>query len=264
MMSAIADSFQNVSSPVGFPRRVAAVVLCIVMLELLFSSFLTVGAKDNPDEDYKKNLSAVEIQALVRFSNAAQDHDLVGTLRNARGERVRFLLTMKDRYVRFTFDNPRQIIQLDLKDTSGLLREVVDDSEESVPFTRYAESVRGSDIWYEDIAMRFLYWPDPTLEGEERIKTRKCWKLRIYNPLNLGPYHCVEIWVDKGSGGIMKMQCYNYEGKMIKRSTVNSGHKLKSGAWVLKEMRVESFRPGEGSPYARSYLEIDKPQPTGS
>ncbi len=166
---------------------------------------------------------------------------------------------MKNSYIRFAFDDPFQIIQLDIQDESHLLREVVENSTKSISFTRYGESIRNSDIFYEDLAMRFLYWPDPTLEGEERIKTRKCWKLRIYNPGMLGPYHCVEIWVDKGSGGIMKMQCYDYDGKMIKRCTVNSGHKLENGAWVLKEMRVESFRPGEASPYARSYLEIDKP-----
>ena len=238
------------SSPIGFGKLLLAGLLLLTH----------PASAQNGDEDYKEDLNAEEIQALVRYSNAAQNSDLHGNLRNARGQNVRFRLTMQDRYVRFAFDNPRQIIQLDIKDSSYLLREAIGGKEGTVPFTRYAESIRGSDIWFEDLAMRYLYWPNPELEGEDRIKTRKCWKLRIYNPTNLGPYHAVEVWVDQKSGGIMKMQGYNYEGKMIKRCTVNSGHKLKTGAWVLKEMRVESFKPGEGSPYARSYLEIDKPK----
>ena len=232
-------------------------LVIIAALLMLFTPFGS-GARGENEEASEINDPA-EILAWVRYSNAAQDNDLFGTLRNARGERVRFRLTMKNSYLRFTFDEPLQIIQLNIEDSSYLLREVVNGSTVEIPSARYAEPIRGSDILYEDLAMRFLYWPNPTLEGEQRVKTRKCWKLRIYNPIKLGPYHCVEIWVDQGSGGIMRMQCYDYDGKMIKRCSVNSGHKLSSGVWVLKEMRVESYHPGENTPYARSYLEIDKP-----
>jgi len=230
------------------------------LISVVSACVLAPIASAQTDQDYKEKLTATEVQALVRYSNALQNTDLFGKLINSKGQKEPFRLTMQDRFIRFAFDKPAQIIQLDIKDSSYLLREAIGGQEKLIPFTRFAEPIRNSEIWYEDLAMRYLYWPKPTLEGEQKIKTRLCWKLRVYNPTNLGPYHCVEIWVDKGSGGLMKMQGYDYDGKMIKRSTVLGGHKLEDGTWVLKEMRIESFKPGASSPYAKSYLEIDKPK----
>jgi hypothetical protein len=251
---ALSDSKIVLRRPARRVRLPVLLVLLSVVLLWLHPE-TTFGSPSDPHED----LHPEEILALVRYSNVAQDHELSGRLRNALGQRVAFRLTMKDGSLRFVFEDPSQVIQLDVEDTDCLLWEITDQKREAIAHSRYSQSIRKSDILYEDLAMRYLYWPNPTLEGEERVKTRRCWKLRIYNPRYLGPYHCVEIWVDQASGSMMKMQCYDYDGKMIKRCTVNSGHKLKNGTWVLKEMRIESFQPGEASPFTRSYLEIDKP-----
>ena len=52
---------------------------------------------------------------LVRLSYALQDRKLDGTLRsNDTGREEPFTLTMTQMIIRFLFDNPKQIVHLDL------------------------------------------------------------------------------------------------------------------------------------------------------
>ena len=122
----------------------------------------------------------------------------------------------------------------------------------------YGESVRGMDFNYEDLSMRFLYWPNAKLMGEDRIRTVKCWYIRVMNPDRKGPYWTVDLWVHQESGGVARMDAYNFQSKLVKRFQVISVQK--SGkATILKEMRVESFNPLNGDRKGRTYMKLDKP-----
>jgi hypothetical protein len=223
-------------------------------LSLLAGSLLSTASFAQEAENAQV---AKEVQWLLRNSYSLHHHALGGNLRTEDGLKIPFELTLQENMVRFKFQNPIQIVHLDIEEGGAELREVVTGSNQPVPAERYAELIRGTDICYEDLAMRFLHWPNPELLGEESIKTRATWKLRIYNPGKLGPYHAVEVWVDKDSGGMLQLRAYNFDGKMVKEFKVVSGQKI-DGAWVLKQMRIESFEPGETIPYTRTYLEIDR------
>jgi hypothetical protein len=202
--------------------------------------------------------TAEEVQRVVKRSYVRQDMSLNGKLRNdSTGAQAPFVLSMLENTIRFRFDNPPQIINLDLNDKGFVLREVVKGRNTPVPKSKYSEKVRGTDVTYEDISMRFLYWPNPVMLPNETLNQRTCWKLRLNNPDASGAYGVAFIWVDKGSGSIMQMEGFDRQGKLIKRYKIISGMKVGDG-WMLKQLRVESFDPATQKRIGRTYLELEK------
>ena len=84
-----------------------------------------------------------------------------------------------------------------------------------------------------------------------------CWKLRLQPPARDAQYSNVLLWVDKESGAIMRIEGYDWQGRITKRFEVVSAQKIE-GRWFLKQMRVEEMQPGTNQVQSRSYLEIKK------
>lgn len=203
-----------------------------------------------------------EILRIVRMSQALQDlQRLTGKLRNDddEGKEHQMELTMADSMIRFVFKDPSEIINLDLGANSTRLRRVMKGANVDIPVALYGESVRGTAINYEDLSMRFLYWPNAQVVGEETVSFMKCWIVRVNNPDGRGPYGVVDVWVHKNSGAIAKMTAYDRQAKRVKEFTVRKGQKFK-GAWILKQMRVESYDPVSGKNTGRTYMEINDPR----
>ena len=116
---------------------------------------------------------------------------------------------------------------------------------------------RGTAVTYEDLALKFLYWPNARVTGENSISLRNCWKLELKAPNRQSQYSNVWLWVDKEGGALMKLEGYDWNGKLAKRFTVVSGQKIED-RWFLKQMRIEEFDPATGKQRARTYLEIMK------
>ena len=53
-------------------------------------------------------------------------------------------------------------------------------------------------ITYEDLALKFLYWPDARVVGEESVRSRRCWKIELQAPSHDSQYSGVMLWVDRG------------------------------------------------------------------
>lgn len=209
----------------------------------------------------KPAVNAEEILRMVRMSQALQTHDVLGTIRNKRtGKAERFALTMRQDLIRFRFDNPAQILSLNLQDKGTKMVESLAGKESEVSSKRGAESIRDFDLNYDDLSMRFLYWPNPQFVAMQKIKSQDAYQVRVYNPDKTAPYQAVEVWVHENSGAMLRMQAYNKEGKVIKRYEVNSGQKLDDGTWMLKEMLIETLEPGTNKALGRSSLEVDKAQ----
>jgi hypothetical protein len=202
-----------------------------------------------------------EILRLVRMSQALQDlKHLQGKLRNDdTGQEFPFDLTMADNVIRFVFaDPPKEIINLDLNDNGTKLTRVSSGGKVEMPLSLYGEAVRKTAINFEDLSMRFLYWPNAKVIGDESISFQKCWIVRVANPDNRGPYRTVDVWVHKDSGAMMQMRAYDAKGKLLKEFKVRKGQKYK-GAYILKQMRVESYNVDTNKINGRTYLEIDDP-----
>jgi hypothetical protein len=220
----------------------------LALVLALSSGALPVSAAPFPE--------AKDILASVRLQQAQQEIDLQGQLRENE-KIIPFRLTQTGPVIRYTFSKPDEALQLRLGDNDSRLEEVTREGVEKITPAQFDHKVRGTAITYEDLSLRFLYWPNARVTGENSISLRNCWKLELKAPNRQSQYGNVWLWVDKEGGALMKLEGYNWNGKLAKRFTVVSGQKIED-RWVLKEMRIEAFDPATGKAQSRTYLEIKK------
>jgi hypothetical protein len=200
--------------------------------------------------------TAQEILEQVRLQQSQQQLDLQGQLRSGATV-IPFRITQTGPVIRYTFASPPEVIQLRLGEKSSSLDLVLQNSTKKFATSRLDDKIGGTAVTYGDLALKFLYWPRTELLGEEIIRTRDCWKLRLQPPSRDAQYSNVLLWVDKDSGALMRIEAYDWQGRITKRFEVVSAQKIE-GRWFLKQMRIEELQPGSNIVRARSYLEIKK------
>jgi hypothetical protein len=200
--------------------------------------------------------SAKDILDSVRMLESRQQIDLQGQLRQDDTV-IPFRLMQNGPLIRYTFTDPDETLELRLGENSSRLELVSDAGTEKVGPSKLQEKVRGTIVLYGDLAFKFLYWPTARVLGEEKVRTRKCWKLQLRAPSRESPYSNVLLWADKTSAALMRMEGYDWDAQLIKRFEVVSAQKIE-GRWFLKQMRVEQFQPGTNHVEARAYLEIKR------
>jgi hypothetical protein len=200
--------------------------------------------------------SAKDILDSVRMVESRQQIDLQGQLRQDDIV-IPFRLMQNGPLIRYTFTDPDETLELRLGENSSRLELVSDAGTEKVGASKLQEKVRGTIVLYGDLAFKFLYWSTARVLGEEKVRTRKCWKLQLRAPSRESTYSNVLLWVDKASGALMRMEGYDWNAQLIKRFEVVSAQKIE-GRWFLKQMRVEQFQPGTNHVEARAYLEIKR------
>ena len=200
--------------------------------------------------------SAKEILESVRLRQAQQELNLQGQIREG-ATIVPFRLTQTGPLIRYSFTKPDEALQLRLGDNDSRLEEITREGVEKITPAQFDHKVRGTAVTYEDLALKFLYWPNARVTGENSISLRNCWKLELKAPNRQSQYSNVWLWVDKEGGALMKLEGYDWNGKLAKRFTVVSGQKIED-RWFLKQMRIEEFDPATGKQRARTYLEINK------
>jgi len=200
--------------------------------------------------------SAREILDSVRMLESSQQIDLDGQLRENE-KVIPFHLSQTGPLIRYSFVDPDEVLQLRLGENGSRLDLVTDTGAENFSAEKLSEKIRGTALTYEDLALKFLYWPNARVLGDETVRTRSCWKLQVVAPARDSQYWNVLLWVDKASGALMRMEGYDWNGKLAKRFEVISAQKI-DNRWFLKQMRVEELRPGTNKVQARTYLEIKK------
>jgi outer membrane lipoprotein-sorting protein len=201
--------------------------------------------------------SANEILSQVRLQQSMQELDLQGQLRSDATV-VPFRLTQTGPVIRYAFTKPDEMVQLRLGENGARLDLITQAGMEKLAAARLEQNIRGTGVTYADLALKFLYWPNAEVVGEESIRTRSCWKLKLTAPSRQAQYAAVLLWVDKESGALMRMEGYETGGQLTKRFEVVSAQKIE-GRWFLKQMRIEQMQPGTGKVQSRTYLEIQKP-----
>jgi len=165
------------------------------------------------------------------------------------------LINLKDHVISYEFRDPDQALLLKLRPESTLLLEKKNGRTQPIPQSRLHDQIRDTGVSYQDLSLGFLYWPHPHLQGEETVKTRPCWKIDLQAPAGELVYGVTRIWIDKESGAILRIEGYDKKGLLIRRFEIVSAQKI-DGLWILKQMRIESFPPGDSSPASRVYLEV--------
>jgi hypothetical protein len=200
--------------------------------------------------------SAKEILASVRMQQAQQQIDLQGQLRE-NDKIIPFRITQTGPIIRYTFTNPDEVLQLRLEENGSRLDLVKENGTEKFASSRLDQKIRETGVSYGDLALKFLYWPNARVAGEDAVRTRRCWKLQLQPAARQSQYSNVLLWVDKESGALMRMEGYDWNGQLAKRFEVISAQKI-DDRWFLKQMRIEEVQPGTNKVQTRTYLEIKK------
>ena len=199
---------------------------------------------------------AQDILATVRMQQSQQHLDLQGQLRQDQMQ-VPFQLIQDGPIIRYIFSNPDESLRLQLGEKDSRLDEISRDGVEKVAPAQFDHRVRGTGVTYEDLALKFLYWPNAVVVGSDNIRGRNCWKLQLRPPSRQSQYSNVLLWIAKGGDALMRMEGYDWNDKLAKRFEVVSAQKI-DNRWFLKQMRIEELEPGTKRVHSRTYLEIKK------
>lgn len=126
----------------------------------------------------------------------------------------------------------------------------------------YTRTIAGTDVTYEDLSLRFLYWKGGVIlpdSANSRIKGRDCFIVQSSNPSpGIGQFATVRLWIDKENGTVWQVDGFGRDGKLKKRFTITSIQKLSDGAWFFKQMKMEVRDPqNDQRTIALDYLEMD-------
>jgi hypothetical protein len=191
----------------------------------------------------------------ARMAQTGQQRTLAGHLRvQSSGEVIPFTLVLAGGTIRYEFKD--EAILLRLGENGSQLLEAAHGDMQKVSPARFDKPVEGTDITYEDISLKFLYWPKAKIDGSDTVDALNCWKLHLEPGAQPSAYAAVELWVRKENGVFLKGEGYDATGKLVKRFKAVSGQPDPQGGWMLKKMRIETLGKAEGE--SITYLEIDK------
>lgn len=194
-------------------------------------------------------------QDLLREARMASTNKEAAVKGQLRAGKVTtpFTLTVNFGKLRFDFDNPPRVLEVRLDDDST---GVFDGKGRALKKGMQEPVAEGAAVTAEDLSLGFLYWPDARLMGKESVRTRSAWKIELRPGKRGSEFAVVRVWLDEVSGALLRIEGFDWEGKLLRRFEVVSGQRI-DGQWMLKQMRIERFGPENGArPLARSYLEI--------
>jgi hypothetical protein len=234
--------------------------ICAVKTRLILLATLALSAMQGIAEPAP---DAHQILRKAREAYTAQQHTLVGRLRKGDVS-LPFELAISGNTLRYEFKKPTQVIQLRLLEKDSRLEEITRGGAEKISAARFDQRVRDTDISYEDLALKFLYWPSAAVTGEETRSLRKCWVIRVEpGRKDDSQYGSVTLWIDQQFGALSQAEANDPSGKLARRFKVTKGQKM-DGAWMLKEMRIETLGRETTKDRSPTYLEIEaiaKPTP---
>jgi Outer membrane lipoprotein-sorting protein len=214
-----------------------------VVLAILMALVLPARAGD-PDPQ--------ELLRVARVASANKEASVRGQLRSGK-DAASFTLEVDNGRLRFAFDNPPRVLEVRLDDESS---GVFDESGRAMKKGMQEPVAEGAPVTAEDLSLGFLYWPDARLLGKESVRTRSAWQIELRPGKRGSEFAVVRVWLDEASGALLRIEGFDWEGKLLRRFEVVSGQRI-DGQWMLKQMRIEKFsRENASRPVARSYLEI--------
>ena len=222
----------------------------------LLCSFLVALAPFSVSEE----ISAERILAATRHTATMQTQQDLHGFMSKNGKRTPLSLFLRNENIQFSYrvkgkDNR---FHMRLKDDHYDLLEIKKGKTSRFSDEKLSENINKTDVSYEDLSMRFLYWKDAKLEGEEKVNGQLCYKLRLTNPSKTaGKYRIVYVWVHKKYGAMMKLVGYNAAGRPLKEFVVTDLMRM-GKEYTLRTMRVSSVDAKSNKTTGITYLEFTK------
>tara|TARA_B100000530_G_C15898701_1_gene464505 strand:- start:639 stop:1364 length:726 start_codon:yes stop_codon:yes gene_type:complete len=207
---------------------------------------------------------ASKILSQVRYAYPQKTLNFRGEIRPRRigFKMIPLNLSFNSQLIKFEFfseNNSTKIIDetisLDFRDDKINVLRAYDSLTKEIKDDDLSNSIRGTDISYDDIVMRFLDWPNPVLLKIEKAKGGKAWKIRCANPNKSQLYSIVDVWVSQRSGAIVRMNAYNKKRRIVKSFEVDSIQQIK-GDWFVETMIVRTYPEDGKSKPTSSFLKL--------
>lgn len=243
MQTSISSKTSQESCPANFCASRGVLLLLVILCTAGWQEL--VQAKD-PDPR--------EILRQARINQVAQSAQLEARLRAGRTT-LPFTITLEGGEIRYAFSKPQETILLRLGEERAELLVRQGNQEAALRSAESGERVRGSSLTYEDLALRFLYWPGVKLLGTEQFRTRPAWLLELHPHDKHSLYGAARVLIDQGSGALLRVEGFDWEGRLIKRFEVVSVQRIE-GQYFLRSMRVETFDPITRKVTDRTYLDV--------
>ena len=219
-----------------------------ILLALLFWSGEFAGAFAQEDPN--------TILDQIRFAQAQISKPLTGRLRPEDGVSIPFELRLKGSEIDYQFSNPPETLNLQLTDSGSILRDYDAAGRQTLSGSKLQGAVRGTDITYEDLSLRFIYWRNAKLNGEQRVRAITCSIVDVQPPSRDTAYSTVRLWIAKDRGALIKAEGFDWQGKLVKRFEIISGQRVEEKT-IFKQIRVERINADTGKVVSRTYLELD-------
>lgn len=224
---------------------------------LLFSAALTSPlAAQAPDAN--RILEGARLSAtLVELNEGLQ-----GTLTQGR-KKIPITIFLKGKDIQFQFQEDGKnwrVFHMRLGDEKFELFEMANGKQMNFPAAKLIEPIAGTDLTYEDLALRFFYWPDPKLEGTENVGGQQCYKLRLNKPQGApGRYEGVYVWIHTKFGAFMRIKGHDKNGGLVKEFQVEDVMQVSDNVWVLRKMQVATHDPKTGRRVSITDVIFNKP-----
>jgi len=194
------------------------------------------------------------------------DEGLSGNLRKGN-QKTPVTLFLKGKDIQFQFsenNDPWRGFHMHIGDEAFNLSEVVDGKMRKLPPDKLVAPIGGTDLTYEDLALRFFYWPDPKFEGQEDVGGQPCFKIRIDKPKgSAGRYEVVYVWVHTKFGAFMKIRGHDKSGGLVKEFQVEDIMQIAKDTWTLRKMQVATHDPTSGRRLSITDVTFDSPKKAG-
>lgn len=226
--------------------------LIILATAILATLPLTAHAQDANQILERARLSAT----LTELDGGLEGH------LSHNGKKIPITIFLKGKNIQFQYyENKKwRIFHMRLADDRYDLFEIIDGETITFPGNKMTEAIAGTDMTYEDLALRFFYWPSPKLEGKEKVGTEDCFRLRLNKPNGApGRYEGVYVWVHAKFGAFMRIRGHDKNGTLIKEFQVEDVMKISDGIWVLEKMQVATHSPQDGRRQSITDLIFKKP-----
>ena len=214
-----------------------------LIVPLLTVALLSAASAQEP--------SAQQILEGARISATLTklDDGLKGNLRKGNSN-TPITLFLKGKDIQFQFaenNGPWRIFHTRIGDENFSLYEIINGKTVEFPPAKIVEPIAATDLTYEDLALRFFYWPNPKLEATEDVGGQPCYKLRVDKPKGAaGKYEVVYVWVHKKFGAFMRIRGHDKSGGLVKEFQVEEIMPVANNVWTLRKMQVATCDPNNG------------------
>lgn len=222
---------------------------------------LAWGAQENSAPSADMLLKNVRQAAMMQEGSK----DVNGQIR-CKSVKVPFGISLRDGMMVFQYMINNAWQRFDLKFKTKGQEILIQQGGKSVvlPVAQYAQPIAGTDVTYDDLSLRFLYWPNGKVladSADSEVKGRDCYIVEVPNPNpKVGQYAWVRTWIDKENGAMWQIDGYDSRGELCKRFIMSSVMKLKDGSWFFKQMKLEVRDPQNSRKTTSvSYVEMTAP-----